>query len=76
MKVLVVGGAGYIGSHTVRECRRSGIEPVVFDNFSTGNRESVAGVEVIEGDLLDPRNLRSAFENNTFDAVFHFAASA
>lgn len=76
MKVLVVGGAGYIGSHTVRECRRSGIEPVVFDNFSTGNRESVAGVEVIEGDLLDPRTLRSTFQNNEFDAVFHFAASA
>ncbi len=75
MKVLVVGGAGYIGSHAVRECRRAGIEPVVFDNFSNGNRPSVDGVEVIEGDLLDPRTLRSAFENNQFDAVFHFAAS-
>ena len=76
MKVLVVGGAGYIGSHAVRECRRTGIEPVVFDNFSTGNRGAVAGVEVIEGDLLDPRTLTSTFENHKFDAVFHFAASA
>lgn len=75
MKVLVVGGAGYIGSHAVRECRRAGIEPVVFDNFSTGNARSVEGVDVIEGDLLEPRTLRSAFENDPFDAVFHFAAS-
>jgi len=76
MRVLVVGGAGYIGSHAVRECRRAGLEPVVFDNLSTGNRESVEGVELIEGDLLDPRALRSTFENDAFDAVFHFAASA
>jgi UDP-glucose 4-epimerase len=75
MKVLVVGGAGYIGSHAVRECRRSGIEPVVFDNFSTGNAPAIDGIETIEGDLLDPRTLRSAFENDRFDAVFHFAAS-
>jgi UDP-glucose 4-epimerase len=75
MKVLVVGGAGYIGSHAVRECRRTGIEPVVFDNFTTGNPAAIDGIETIEGDLLDLRTLRSAFENDRFDAVFHFAAS-
>ncbi|MFQ5654767.1 MAG: UDP-glucose 4-epimerase GalE [Planctomycetota bacterium] len=75
MKVLVVGGAGYIGSHTVRKCRRAGIEPVVFDNYSTGNAESVDGIERVTGDLLDPRSLCSVFENFHFDAVFHFAAS-
>lgn len=76
MRVLIVGGAGYIGSHTVRECRRAGFEPVVFDNFGFGNAAAVEGVEQIAGDLHDPRSLRSAFENYRFDAVFHFAAFA
>ncbi|MEE8142779.1 MAG: UDP-glucose 4-epimerase GalE [Planctomycetota bacterium] len=74
MKVLVVGGAGYIGSHTVRELRRAGMEPVVFDNFSAGNLESIKGVELVHGDLLDPRSIRAVMENFHFDAVFHFAA--
>lgn len=74
MRILIVGGAGYIGSHTVRECRRAGHDPVVFDNLSHGNAAAVEGVEVIEGDLHDARAVRSAFENYRFDAVFHFAA--
>lgn len=73
-RVLLVGGGGYIGSHTARECRRAGIEPVIFDNYSTGNPESVDGFEEIRGDLLEPRSIRSAFEHFQFDAVFHFAA--
>lgn len=73
MKVLVVGGAGYVGSHVVRECARHGLEPVVFDNYTTGNPESVQGIERISGDLLDPRSVRSVFQNFHFDAVFHFA---
>lgn len=75
MKVLVVGGAGYIGSHAVRECLQRGIEPVVFDNLSTGNAPSVEGIDLIQGDLHSARDLKSTFESKKFDAVFHFAAS-
>ena len=53
MKLLVPGGAGYIGSHTVRYARQAGHEVVVLDNFSTGHRWAVSGCEVIEVDLLD-----------------------
>ena len=75
LKVLVVGGAGYIGSHAVRECRRCGIQPVIFDNLSTGNALSVEGDDLIQGNLHSARDLRSTFESQAFDAVFHFAAS-
>ena len=76
MRVLVVGGAGYIGSHTVRELIRAGHEPVVLDNFSEGHREAIPGVPVLEGDLLYVNSLRNAFKTQPFDAVFHFAAHA
>lgn len=74
MKVLVVGGAGYVGSHTVRECARRGVDVVVFDNYTTGNPLSIRGAERVSGDLMDPRSVRSVFENFRFDAVFHFAS--
>ena len=60
-----------MGSHVVRECRRLGWEAVVFDNFSTGHPRAVRGVECVTGDLLDPRSIRSAFENFRFDGVIH-----
>ncbi|MEM7168053.1 MAG: UDP-glucose 4-epimerase GalE [Planctomycetota bacterium] len=72
MRVLVVGGAGYVGSHAVRECLRCGVEPVVFDNYLTGSPDAVAEVERISGDLLDPKSVRSALKSRRFDAVFHF----
>ena len=73
MRVLVVGGAGYVGSHAVRECLRCGIDPVVFDNYLTGSPDAVVGIERISGDLLDPKSIRSAFNEHRFDAVLHFA---
>ena len=76
MKILVVGGAGYLGSHVARECRRAGAEPVILDNFSTGSREAVDGIEQIDGSLLDPRVLRSTFQNDDYDAVVHLAGGA
>ena len=76
MKILIVGGAGYLGSHAVRECLRQHHEPVVFDNFSTGNPEAVEGVEQIEGSLLDTRTVRSAFETFEFDGVLHMAGTS
>ncbi len=74
MKVLVTGGAGYIGSHTVKLLRRAGHQPVIFDNFSTGNRELAQAAEVIEADLADGQALGAAFRQHRFEAVLHFAS--
>jgi UDP-glucose 4-epimerase len=75
-KVLVCGGAGYIGSHMCRQLAHAGYEPIVFDNLSTGNRWAVQWGPLIEGDLLDPAALRELFATHRFDAVMHFAAKA
>jgi len=75
MRILVVGGAGYLGSHVVRSCLRQGHEPVVFDNYSTGHRMAVKGVPQLDGDLLDPDSLRLALQGGGFGAVFHHAAA-
>ena len=62
-KILVVGGAGYIGSHVVKALRDAGKTPVVFDNLSSGLRENLlAGIPFIMGDLLFPEQLKSAME--------------
>jgi UDP-glucose 4-epimerase len=74
MKVLVSGGAGYIGSHAVRQLMREGFEPVVFDNLSKGHRQAVKGFPLFEGDLLDKDSLKRCFKENRVDAVMHFAA--
>ncbi len=76
MKVLSPGGAGYVGSHTVRALMARGHEPVVFDNLSRGHRAAVGAAPLFEGDLLEPQNLRRAFSGARFDAVLHFAALA
>ncbi len=74
-RILVCGGAGYIGSHMVRMLRSEGHDVTVFDNFSQGHRAALpAGVAVIEGDLNDPAGLARAFGGEPFDAVYHFAA--
>jgi UDP-glucose-4-epimerase GalE len=74
MKILVAGGAGYIGSHTVKELIREGFEVVVFDNFSTGKKVLVPNGEIIEGDLLNPADLKEAFSLHDFEGVLHFAS--
>ena len=74
MAVLVVGGAGYIGSHTARALRRSGYDVVVYDNLSTGFRRLADGFELVEGDLADPQKLNLVLKR--VDAVLHFAAHA
>ncbi len=74
-RILVCGGAGYIGSHMVRRLLDEGLEVAVFDSFETGHREAVpAGVEVIEGDLRNPSDVKRALEPGRFGTVFHFAA--
>ena len=74
MTILVAGGAGYIGSHTVKELAREGYEVLVFDNFSSGRREFVRDSPVIEGDLLDKASVRKAFQGRAVAAVLHFAS--
>lgn len=74
MKVLVCGGAGYIGSHMVRHLLASGHQPVVLDNLSTGHREAVGDAPLVEGDLMDRAALAGLFAGTRFDAVIHFCA--
>jgi len=75
MKILVTGGAGYIGSHTVAELLRLGHKVVVFDNLVYGHKEAVRCPLVI-GDLLHKNEINSVFEKEKFDGVIHFAAYA
>ena len=73
-KILVCGGAGYIGSQMVRQLVEGGYEPVVFDNLSQGHAEAVPDVPLVRGDLLDEAALADVFAAHDFDAVYHFAA--
>lgn len=74
MKILVAGGAGYIGSHTVKELIKDGFEVIIFDNFSTGKKELITGGEVVEGDLLDKESFSKVFKSHNIGAVLHFAS--
>ena len=76
-RILVVGGAGYIGSHTVRHLLDNGYEVVVADNLVYGHREAVdPRADFVRADLLDPASLRQVFASHPVDAVIHFAAFA
>lgn len=76
MKVLITGGAGYIGSHTCKLLAEAGHVPIVFDNFSTGHRWVARFGPVVEGDIADKAAIASAFSDYRPEAVIHFAASA
>jgi UDP-glucose 4-epimerase len=76
VKVLVIGGAGYVGSHTVRQLIRSGHDVVVYDNLSRGHRQSVPEGTFVQGELADRENLQRVFEKHGIEAVMHFAAFA
>ena len=73
--ILVTGGAGYIGSHACRALASAGFAPVVYDNFSSGHRDFVAG-PLVSGDLADRSTLARAFAQHDIVAVMHFAASS
>ena len=76
MRVLIVGGAGYIGSATAKCFANAGIEPVVFDNLQTGHRWAVRWGPLVEGDLGDTEAIQGALREYQPEAVVHFAGSA
>jgi UDP-glucose 4-epimerase len=74
--ILIVGGAGYIGSHINKALNKIGYNTIVFDNFSTGHRDFVKWGKLIEGDLSDYDLLCRVMKENDIDCVMHFAAFA
>ena len=74
MRILVTGGAGYIGSHAVKALGRAGHEICVFDNLSTGHEWAVLSAKLVKGDLKDRDTIDRVLEDFRPDAVMHFAA--
>jgi len=74
MRVLVCGGAGYIGSNMVAMLESEGFEPIVFDNLSTGHKAAIGQTEFVKGDLADYDLLVETLKRYKVDAVMHFAA--
>jgi len=73
-RILVTGGAGYIGSHAAKALARSGRDVFVYDNLIAGHREAVRYGELIEGDIADVDAVRSVLHRHRIEAVMHFAA--
>ena len=76
MKVLLTGGAGYVGSHAARLLAKSGHEVFIYDNLANGYRAAAGAGTLIEGDLLDQDRLAATFRDHAVEAVMHFAALA
>ncbi|MDI6829337.1 MAG: NAD-dependent epimerase/dehydratase family protein, partial [Armatimonadota bacterium] len=74
--ILVTGGAGYIGSHTVKLLIEKGYQTVTFDNMELGHPEAVVAGIIVKGDLADKEKLDKTFREFPIDAVMHFAAYA
>jgi len=74
--ILVTGGAGYIGSHTVKLLLEQGYDVLTYDSMELGHPEAVLGGKIVQGDLLDKDKLNETFEKYAIDAVIHFAAYA
>ena len=75
-KILVTGGAGYIGSHAVFELKARGYQVTVLDNLSTGHEWALRSDQFIQGDIRDEVLLRAIFRDHDFDTVMHFAAKS
>src|SRR5690348_8866659 len=78
MNVLVAGGAGYIGSHTVKRLKEAGHTPVIYDNLSRGHKAAadILAVPFIKADLNDHATLIEALRRHRIETVMHFAAYA
>lgn len=72
--ILIVGGAGYIGSHAAKKLFRKGYTPVVFDNLVCGHEDLVKWGDFIQADLSDKESLNSVFKKYPIKAVMHFSA--
>lgn len=75
-KILIVGGAGYIGSHVNKLLNAYNLSTIVFDNLSTGNKKSVKWGELIVGDLSNVDSLNALFKTHNISGVLHFSSSA
>jgi UDP-glucose 4-epimerase len=76
MSVLIIGGAGYIGSHAVRYFQNQGEHVVVVDNLQKGHIKAIQVNDFYQIDIRSKKDLRKVFENHNFDAVIHFAANS
>jgi UDP-glucose-4-epimerase GalE len=74
MRVLLTGGAGYVGSHAGRVLRQAGHEVWIYDNLSYGHRSAVPADRLVVGDLMEREKLAATFRDRRIDAVMHFAA--
>src|SRR5919106_1283316 len=75
-RILITGGAGYVGSHCAKAAARAGHECIVFDSLLFGHRDFVRWGPLIEGDVRDAAALEAVFARQRIDAVMHFAALA
>lgn len=73
-RILIVGGAGYIGSHMTKFLRQRGYVPVVLDNLTSGHRNALLGAEFIEGDISNQALLKQVLATQNISAVMHFAS--
>lgn len=74
-KVLITGGAGYIGSHVAKKLGEAGCDTIIYDNLSTGHDWAVLAGELVKGDILHKDQLRAVFSRHRIDGVMHLAAS-
>jgi len=74
--ILITGGAGYIGSHAVKQLLGHGYFPVTYDNLSEGHKWAVIGGDLVVGDLADTEKLEETFSNYEIDAIMHIAGNA
>lgn len=76
MKILVTGGAGYIGSHFCKAAAQAGHSPVVYDDLSTGHKEFVKWGPLVKGDIRDTNLVAQSLKEHKVDAIVHFAAKS